>query len=118
MIALTAARRQRQADVYLQSQWVAVFSLYRSAHRLDIAAHDPQSDPKIARRTLTRRAGAALGIIAVEDTVELCHRHSGALVANREMGKRAVAGQVHQDFAAARRERDGIVDQVLDDRLD
>src|SRR5713226_7045978 len=89
-----------------------------AAHRLDIAARDPQSDPKIAGGAFACRLGAPLGIISVKDAVELSFRHPRALVAHRKMSKGAAARQMDQDLAARRRKRDGVVEQVFEDGLD
>ena len=98
-----------------QSARWSIFRLDRPAHRLDIAARDPQSDAEIARRGFV---GAALGIVALENVLDLLGRHSGTLIGHGEVSETTVAGEVYDNLAAWRRERDRIIDQVFDDGLD
>src|SRR6266404_5741241 len=95
-------------------RWL-IFRRDRPAHRLDIATRDPQSDTEIARRDFV---GAALGMVALENLLDLLGGHSRTLIGHGEMSEATVAGEVYDNLAAWRRERDRIIDQVFDDGLD
>src|SRR5690349_20146063 len=95
-----------------------IFRRDRPAHRLDIPPCEPQSDPEIACGGLARRLSATLGVVAVEDVLELFRRDPWTLISYGDVGEAAVASQAHEDLAAGRGERNRIVEQVLDDGFD
>src|ERR1700730_8250031 len=101
--------------MHRQSVRWPVFRLHRPPPRLHTAARDPQSDTEIARRGFV---GAALGIVALENLLDLLGGHSRTLIGHGEVSEATVAGEVYDNLAAWRRERDRIIDQVFDDGFD
>src|SRR5215469_12896977 len=117
-LASGEARPDRQPDVDDEPPRNPVLRLDRAAHRFDVAPGDRQPDAKASGIRPVLRPFAARREIALENLVELPRRHSRTLVADLDMRDVALLPQPHEDLAPSRRKRGGVVDQVLDDRLD
>jgi len=100
--ASAATGGERQANMNLQPVRRPVLGKNRAAHRLDIAARDPQPDAEIAARRFTSGVVAPFGIIALEDALDLTLGDPGAAIGDDEVGEAAIMRQMNQHVAAGR----------------